>query len=174
MRVLSREPTALAYDGIDYRDGEPVLPRRPGKVVIRPGYSTISPEGEDLLRTDPNFARAVDAGIIVIDPEGDVEANAADESFELVEEVGGVAVDPRARLDGESDKDYNKRMKALDRKATEDAAAAVAADKPRVDFLATFNGLGDRTAQDAVYPTLTDEEKAWVDADRATADAKGA
>lgn len=159
MRVLSRESTALAYDGVSYEDGKPVAPRRAGKVVINPGYNDVSEEGEALLATDPNFARAVDAGIMVVDPEGDVTAKPADESFaDEAETAGGVSVDPRKRNEGESDKAYRARMKALD---AEDAA-----NKPRVDFLASFNAL-DETARAASYPTLTDEQKAWVDADKA-------
>lgn len=169
MRVLSRESTALAYDGVYYQDGQPVAPKRPGKVVIHPGYNDVSEEGEALLATDPNFDRAVDAGIMVVNPEGDAEGRKADESFaDEAETVGGVSVDPRARNEGESDKAYKARMKALDAENAKTAEAAAAADKPRVDFLASFNAL-DETARAASYPTLTDEQKAWVDADKAAA-----
>lgn len=159
LRVLSRETTDLAYDGVHYEDGQPVHPRRPGKVIIRPGYNTVSAEGEALLRNDENFRRHVDDGFMTINPAGDVEAAEAAEAFEPVEEV---EADPRAQREGESNTAFKKRIKALD-----DAAAAetAAADKPRADFLAQFNGT-DKAAQDAVYPTLTDEQKGWVDGDR--------
>ena len=158
MRVLSRESTDLAYDGVHYDEqGRPVHPRRKGKVVIRPGYNTISAEGEALLRNDQAFAGHVENGHMVIGPEGDVEAGKADE-FHETEEV--LPADPRAQLDGETPAAWKKRLKAMD-----DATAV--ADKPRVDFLASFAAL-DAPAQEAALPTLTDEQREWVAADRAS------
>jgi len=158
MRVLSRESTRLAYDGVRYEDGKPVFPRRRGKVVIEPGYSTLSDAAVELLKNDENFARHVDDGVMVIDPEGDVEAGKASETFEPVEEV---VTDERAQRAGESATAYKKRIKALDDAA---AAATAEADKPRADFLATW-GKMDKAGQDAALPTLTDEQKGWVEAD---------
>lgn len=147
MRVLSRETTALAFDGFGG------TPNRPGRVVIEPGYSTVSEEAAVFLATDPAYQRLVAEKWITENPEGDVEAAEASESFEPL------PADPRAQLDGESKTAYAKRMKAL-------GDAALAANKPRVDFLATFNAT-DKAGQDAVYPTLTPEQRGWVDADRA-------
>ena len=159
MRVLSKEPTDLAYDGVYYDDGRPVYPKRAGKVIIKPGYNTLSETAVALLDKDSAFQRHVNDGVMVVNPEGDVEAAPADERFDAEE---AEVTDERAQKPGESNTAYKKRIAALD-KAEADAAAA--ADKPRVDFLATFNAT-DKAAQDAVYPTLTDEQKAWVDADR--------
>lgn len=145
MRVLSREATALAFDA------GTTGPK--GRVVIESGYNTVSDTAAEFLASDPNYQRCVKEGYIVENPEGDAEAADAAERFETVEPV----VDPRAKLDGEKPADYKKRMATLD-----------AADKPRADFLETWHQT-DEAAQAAAYPTLTDEQRVWVDADKAGA-----
>jgi flavin-dependent dehydrogenase len=66
--------------------------------------------------------------------------------------------DPRARKAKESDKSYAARMAKLDE---ETAKADEKAERNRV-FLETFNAMTDEE-KTAMFPTLTDEEKALID-----------
>lgn len=155
MRIFSKVSTAVAFDG-----GAEAKDRGLNvRVEIRPGVNDITnPDAMKVLDFDPAFEKAVVAGHLVVS-----EIPADEPKVEEAPPLKGapVVADPRARKPGEADKAYNARMKKLD----DAEAAALAADKPRVDFLATFNGLS-ADEQAATYPTLQDNEKEWVDADR--------
>ncbi len=70
------------------------------------------------------------------------------------------ASDPRVKLPKESDKAYKARMSQLDLEAGKGAL-----DADQKTFVADFYGM-TAEEQAATYPTLTDDEKALVDANK--------
>jgi len=162
-RIHSNEPTALAYDGTpELGDLDPKVPAG-SRVVIHPGVNDVSDNDFAILGADRNFVLHYERGIhhFLKDDGAAVERGSepktpeyvpivAPESVELHPE--NLAADPRARLDGEKDKAYAARMKALD--------ASEATGKEVEDY---FSLTPDERA--AMYAALSPEAKALVDAD---------
>jgi hypothetical protein len=110
----------------------------------------------------PNALDTVNSGAETLpDFRTDAAGVAGDRTNPTTGEIQGVAqVDARKRLDGESDKKYAARMTRLDAGAPPAAALPEAVAKEREDYF----GLSpeDRAA---MYPALSPEGKAAVDAD---------
>lgn len=138
-QVKSNLLTSVAYDGVTGHR----LERLARKVTLVPGVNDLTDAQADTLKSDRFFVKAVERGHFVVLDAAPVEA---------AEEVEAAA-DPRARLPGEKDKAYQKRMSALDQ--------ADALRKTVADFMAL-----DAETQTTLYETLSDEEKAAVDMER--------
>jgi hypothetical protein len=149
-QVKSNLLTSVAYDGVTGHR----LERLARKVTLVPGVNDLTDAQADTLKSDRFFVKAVERGHFVMLDTAPVEA---------AEEVEAQA-DPRARLPGEKDKAYQKRMSALDQAAEAAATEAEKAEALR-KTVADFMAL-DAETQTTLYETLSDEEKAAVDMER--------
>ncbi len=156
MNILSKGKSAVAYDGGREAKAAGVS----GRVVVNPGVNTLSEDDVKVLKADPNYARHVAAGMIVENAEA--VANAP----KVVAETGAAPAPAFTKVDakGKPVKDKGEAAPAFAARLA--AYEAEQADKPRTDFLVTFNGLSE-AEQGAMYGTLGETEKGWVDADRA-------
>lgn len=123
--------------------------------VIHFRRNEVTPDILEKLKNDNNFAGHVDAGFLIIEENQDAPPAVAPDAS-----APAPAVDPRAMLPNEKKKDYNARMLALDE-----------AEKDSAKFVADFRAM-TQDEQDAMYGTLTPDEKALIDAAR-LADAGG-
>lgn len=189
-KLLSKLNTSVAYDGGAAWRADPANPKH--KVTLKPGLNEVSDLDGRLLAVDPHFVKHQAGGFyqVVQEPAGDRDPNdvvALDgtNTAPALKATGTEAsdADPRVKLDGEADDVYAARVAAWQttRRAKLDGEKPAAykariagydADDAEYEartkdaaFVATFYSLPEAD-RDAYYGTLSDQEKALVDANK--------
>lgn len=151
-QVRSNIHTDVAFDGGAGARAAGVKHR----VVLVPGLNDLTDKDMDLLAMDAFFPKQEKAGYFTVldNPVLTMEPGAA--PAPAAPAPGSSNDDPRAQRRGESKAAWTARVAKLD------ADAAPANDPALATLVSDFFAMGV-AEQDAMYPTLSDAEKAAVD-----------